>query len=135
MLQSHPIRLWATTRPLRIPRLPASSLSHPFLVLGPYLFSDTVHAAKSADASPPPGVPLPTEGSAFWGKDGGVADTFGEVRVPSIPAALVRRLGNFPFWRGDEPFLPAMERIYREASVAGLDVFLGERGAGKDQSA
>ncbi len=88
---------------------------------------------ESADASPPPGVPLPTEASAFWGKESPApaANPFGEVRIPPAPAALVRRLGSFPFWRGEEPFLPAMERIYREAAVIGLDVFLGERGAGK----
>ncbi len=82
---------------------------------------------EAVGISPSPGVPLPTEASAFWGKESREADSFGEVHIPSAPAALVRRLGSFPFWRGDEPFLPAMERIYREASVVGLDVFLGER--------
>src|SRR5574341_828791 len=48
----------------------------------------------------------------------------GEVRIPPVPGALAKRLGTFPFWRGEERLLDAMERIYREASVVGMDVFL-----------
>ena len=48
-------------------------------------------------------------------------------RVPTISAALPKRLGSFPFWRGKESFIPALEEIYRKASPVGLDVFLGER--------
>ncbi len=87
---------------------------------------------ESADTPAPAGVPLPSEPSAFWGKEGPAAESFGEVRIPSAPAALVRRLGSFPFWRGEEPFVPVMERVYREASEAGMDVFLGGRGLGRD---
>src|SRR4030043_1671879 len=32
-------------------------------------------------------------------------DIFGEVLIPPIPAALPKRLGSFPFWRGGEKFL------------------------------
>jgi uncharacterized Zn finger protein len=91
----------------------------------------TPTSVESADASPPAGVPLPSEPSAFWGKEGAAADSFGEVRIPPAPAALVRRLGGFPFWRGEEPFVPAMESIYRDAAVVGMDVFLGERDLAK----
>ena len=48
-------------------------------------------------------------------------------RIPTISAALPKRLGSFPFWRGKESFIPALEEIYRKASPVGLDVFLGER--------
>ncbi len=44
-----------------------------------------------------------------------------------MPAALPRRLGSFPFWRGAERFLDALEPIYRQASHAGMDAFLGEK--------
>lgn len=54
-------------------------------------------------------------------------DLFGEVQVPTTPAALVKRLGNFPFWRGEEKFLTAIESMYVNASSRGLDVFLGTR--------
>lgn len=85
--------------------------------------------ARSAAAkeSVPTGVPLPSEPDAFWGKEAPGEESFGEVRIPTVPAALVKRLGGFPFWRGEESFVPALERIYREASVVGMDAFLGEQ--------
>ncbi len=88
---------------------------------------------ESAGASPSAGAPLPTEPGAFWGREGAPAEAFGEVRIPSAPAVLVRRLGSFPFWRGDESFVPAMERIYREAAAAGMEVFLGQRDLAKKE--
>jgi hypothetical protein len=33
----------------------------------------------------------------------------------SIAAALTKRLGGFPFWRGGKPFLDAIEGIYTAA--------------------
>lgn len=73
---------------------------------------------------PLPPEPLTAEPGAFWG--GGVLpdELFGEVAVPPIPAALPRRLGGFPFWRGQEPFLQAIGPDYAAASPRGLDVFL-----------
>jgi hypothetical protein len=50
----------------------------------------------------------------------------GEVRVPQFPAALPKRLGSFPFWRGRERFLDAMVDIYAHASIGGLNVVIGE---------
>jgi hypothetical protein len=38
---------------------------------------------------------------------------------------LPRRLGNFPFWRGAERFLDALEPVYAQASQRGLEAFLG----------
>jgi len=49
---------------------------------------------------------------------------YGEVQIPQIPAALARRLGNFPFWRGNVRLMDALERIYASASNAGLEVLL-----------
>jgi len=80
-------------------------------------------AGEQADPTPPPD-PLSTGSGSFWGKERPGEDCFGEVRIPPAPAALPKRLGNFPFWRGEERLLDAMERIYREASMAGMDVFL-----------
>ena len=65
--------------------------------------------------------------SKFWNGEPISDDFFGEVRIPPIPAALLKRLGNFPFWRGEEKFLDAMESIYTRASTVGLRVFLGEQ--------
>jgi hypothetical protein len=41
-----------------------------------------------------------------------------------VPGAVVARLGGFPFWRGQSNCEAAMARIYRNASIAGLDVYL-----------
>ena len=82
-------------------------------------------AAPEQPGEPPPAVePLPTEPEAFWRAASAPADLLGEVHVPPIAAALPRRLGSFPFWRAGENFLEAMERFYRTASPAGMDVFL-----------
>lgn len=88
---------------------------------------------RQAKASPKPEgkptmlpEPLPAEVGRFWGEGLRQKNLPGEVRVPSVAAALVKRLGKFPFWRGEEKFLEAMERAYESASPAGMDVFLGE---------
>jgi uncharacterized Zn finger protein len=72
-----------------------------------------------------PPEPLATDGVEFWSGSGLPDGVLGDVHVPSTPAALVKRLGNFPFWRGEERFLSAIEPIYTGASPRGLDVFLG----------
>lgn len=74
-----------------------------------------------------PPEPLVADSPGFWGEGSLPDDLFGEVQVPPTPAALVKRLGNFPFWRGTERFLDALEPVYTNASPRGLDVFLGAR--------
>jgi uncharacterized Zn finger protein len=78
-----------------------------------------VHAADA------PREPISANADAFWRGGGLPADLFGEVSLPPSPAALPKRLGNFPFWRGTERFLEALEPAYAQASARGLDVFLG----------
>ena len=65
--------------------------------------------------------------SKFWNGEAISDDIFGEVRIPTISAALPKRLGSFPFWRGNERFLDVMESIYAKATPIGLKVFLGEQ--------
>ena len=55
------------------------------------------------------------------------------MQFPAVNASLPKRLGYFPFWRGEERFLDAMEPIYAAASPLGLDVVLGERRSGPRQ--
>ncbi len=77
------------------------------------------------------GAPAGQAGEAGWGVEAGEAaggagpDPGWDARVPLVAAALPKRLGSFPFWRGKEDFITAMEGIYRRASAAGLRVFLG----------
>ena len=81
-------------------------------------------AALDADAPvPAPGVsekdPLPVDAEAFWGRAGSPRLQVTRADVPSMPAALPRRLGVFPFWRSEETFIDALDAIYRDASGAG----------------
>jgi uncharacterized Zn finger protein len=70
-----------------------------------------------------PPDPLATDAAVFWGGGDLADDFFGEVRLPPVSAALPKRLGNFPFWRGGERFLDAIETTYTQASPSGLDIF------------
>jgi len=69
--------------------------------------------------------PLAPDPHLFWAGAGADAGPPREARIPTIAAALPKRLGGFPFWRGEQSCLGMIERIYREASVAGLDVLIG----------
>lgn len=101
--------------------------------------SSIPQALDPANDPPPiaPGEPITTHPGSFWRGNEVPADLFGEVNVPPVGAALPKRLGNFPFWRGTERFLEAVEPVYLRASARGLDAFLGEQhfGTGERQSA
>lgn len=98
---------------------------------------DELVGQLGAAAEPPePGVavaaepaaepePLVAEPSAFWGGGDIPEGVLGEVRTPPVAAALPRRLGGFPFWRGATPFLEALEPVYARASERALDVLAG----------
>jgi hypothetical protein len=69
---------------------------------------------------------LSVASEAFWGAASErIEDLFGAVEISREPAALAERLGGFPFWRGESPFLDILSRIYAAASPHCLDVFLG----------
>ena len=85
-----------------------------------------------ADAPSAPPEPLPADPEVFWGRALTEEDAGGEVVTPRVAAALPKRLGGFPFWRGEEDFLEALEGVYREASAAGLDVLMGTSGRSPD---
>jgi uncharacterized Zn finger protein len=71
--------------------------------------------------------PLPEDPELFWRLPGKERMVEKEVLIPRLPAALANRLGNFPLWRSEEPFLESLERIYAAASSVGLDVYIGDR--------
>lgn len=77
----------------------------------------------------------PLEPATFWGGEDIPGDLFGEVRFPEVVAALPKRLGSFPFWRGKIPFLEALEPFYLKAAPLGLDVFLGLTQAPAEEAA
>lgn len=87
-------------------------------------------AARGAEApldreAPAPLEPLRSDTGAFWAGGELPADPFGDVSVPATDAALVRRLGPFPFWRGTSSLIETLQPVYAQASPRGLDVFLG----------
>jgi uncharacterized Zn finger protein len=89
---------------------------------------DTPRKTKPKPASPcEDKESLTSEISKFWNGETLPDDFFGEVRIPPLSAALPKRLGSFPFWRGKERFLDAMESIFAQASPIGLNVFVGEQ--------
>lgn len=83
------------------------------------------HAQKSGSASSVR-EPLPVDCGAFWGQGAQEDLALGEVSVPAVKASLVYRLGAFPFWRGQEEFLSALEALYEAASKRGLAAILEE---------
>lgn len=68
---------------------------------------------------------LPTDPEAFWAAPVTEPLHLGEVKEPEVPAVLVRRLGEFPFWRGTRALVPALERVYRRASKAAIELLRG----------
>jgi len=79
----------------------------------------------AAKPSPPPPEPLPPEPDAFWTSPSlpGAAGPEAWAAPGREPgAALARRLGGFPFWRGQEGFLEALDQTYARAARAGVEV-------------
>jgi uncharacterized Zn finger protein len=85
--------------------------------------------ARAAAASEPPGAqPLPASAEAFWRGSALPEDLLGPVEPPTVTAALLGRLGPFPFWRGREPLFKVLTPVYQAASTRGLDVLVGKSG-------
>ena len=82
--------------------------------------------APAEEAPRPAAEPLPVDPKAFWNGGSLPEDLYGDLKPPPVSAAWPRRLGNFPFWRGQEHFLDALVPVYRAASIRGLETFLGE---------
>jgi len=92
----------------------------------------------SVQAEEPPlqDEPLPEEPHLFWAglePESSEEESDEEVRIPRVSGALARRLGGFPFWRGENSCSLAMEQIYRASSQAGLSIYLGEADRDKDE--
>ncbi len=82
-------------------------------------------AAAPAEEVRPAAEPLPVDAKAFWNGCPLPEDLFRDVKAPPVSAALLQRLGGFPFWRGQGPFLDSLKPVYRAASQQGLETFLG----------
>jgi uncharacterized Zn finger protein len=73
---------------------------------------------KQADLLPAglPAEPLPSSVSAFWEARPLPEDLTGEAPSSPVSAALPRRLGKFPFWRGTQSLRPFLDGIYERAA-------------------
>jgi len=68
---------------------------------------------------------LRLESSLFWGKADGLEDLLGPVETRKLKAVIPRELGAFPFWRGRETLIDALEPIYSSASERALEMLVG----------
>jgi uncharacterized Zn finger protein len=84
-------------------------------------FEDVVKLSEIPETEP-----LSMKMVEFWSGSTLPEDFYGEVKIPGSSATLLRRLGSFPFWRGDELPLESLPPIYPHASKVGMRVFLGE---------
>lgn len=75
-------------------------------------------------AAAPPPEPLPSDPATFWGAPPPDLDLVVDPAAASGPAVLPHRLGPFPFWRGEQPFLEVMDQIYADAAAEALELFV-----------
>ena len=75
--------------------------------------------------------PLSPDPAIFWMGKGNAADLHAKdaphenFEGNAAGAALVRRLGNFPFWRGSERFLDWLEPVYVASAAKGTEILGG----------
>ncbi|MBI1763137.1 MAG: SWIM zinc finger family protein [Acidobacteria bacterium] len=89
-------------------------------------------AAEEAVLARPP---EPLNATTFWQAAPLPPDWLGEARTPPVNAAVLQRLGNFPFWRGSETLAEALTPVYVAASARGLEVFVGSERAVEPRAA
>jgi uncharacterized Zn finger protein len=69
---------------------------------------------------------LTSDPERFWAGQPLSEDLLGEVSLPPVAGALVRRLGPFPFWRGEMSVEVCLSSLYAAAGDVGLGVVAGE---------
>ena len=81
-------------------------------------------AAAWPDAEVPPAAPapLPPDPSPFWQGSALPDDLTGDLAPPPVTAALLGRLGQFPFWRGRDPLFQVLAPVYGAASDRALEI-------------
>lgn len=76
----------------------------------------TVSPASQSD-------PIPSDHERFWKAGAIPSDLVGSLHSPEANAVMARRLGPFPFWRGESDFWQTLDRIYRLSSAEALRSF------------
>jgi uncharacterized Zn finger protein len=81
------------------------------------------------DMHPEAGAPMLVRGQAapesFWEGSRPEVDLIARAVSDQNAAPLLRRLGNLPFWRGQEPLLDMLEPTYAQAANRALQILAG----------
>ena len=75
--------------------------------------------------SPAEPEPLPADPATFWAMPPLPEMLAGPLLAPAQPAALLQRLGPFPFWRGEVSPLEALAPVYAAMATAALGALGG----------
>ena len=76
---------------------------------------------RSEVAESLPREPLTSEAATFWhGTGSSTSELWDNVRVPPVSAALPKRLGNLPFWRGSQDLVTYLEPVYAKRRCTDL---------------
>lgn len=83
--------------------------------------------AREPDHQPgraaPAAEPLAASRAVFWDGAALPPGWMGEVRTPPVAAALLMRLGNFPFWRGNARLAETLTPVYVRASGSAREIY------------
>lgn len=82
-------------------------------------------SAPGAPAERFPVEPLPLSHDAFWAVGPIPEDLLGVLPQKGATAALPKRLGGFPFWRGKQRFLETLDLAYAAASARAAKLLSG----------
>jgi len=72
--------------------------------------------ARGPPAETLPPEPLPATPALFWAAGAVPEDLTGEAPAAPVGAALPKRLGKFPFWRGSQGLVEFLDAVYAQAS-------------------
>lgn len=77
---------------------------------------------------------LSTDLERFWG-GGKLPPLIPETSPPPVyKAGLLKQLGNFPTWRGEEPVFSTLEPLYAQAAAAAMDLLARQNKANGDET-
>jgi uncharacterized Zn finger protein len=79
-----------------------------------------VATVTTGATEPLPPEPLPVSPLAFWTAPPLPEHLLGDITPSPVGSALLRRLGKFPFWRGRENLVDALDPLYRSAASRAL---------------
>lgn len=80
---------------------------------------------RPAAAETLPPEPLPAAPALFWAAGAIPENLAGDAALAPAGAALPRRLGKFPFWRGSQGFFEFLEAVYAPASAQAAETLAG----------